>query len=71
MLPVTMSVHVLFSCVPTAEITIARLAIVAMVIPFIHMVIAVIATEEGFITGIAFIPVSPAYQRVFNCGMIV
>lgn len=61
MLPVTMSVHVLFSCFPAAEVAVARLAIPAMVIPFIHMVITVIATEEGLNTGITFVPTSSGH----------
>ena len=71
MIPVTMSIHVLLSCSPATELTVTRLAIVAMVIPFIHMVVAVIVTEEGFITSIAFIPDSPWDQLVFHCSMIV
>ena len=71
MFPVTMSIHVLFSCFPAAEVTVARLAIPAMMIPIVHVVIAVIATEEGFITGVALVPTPIGDQRVHQSNKMV
>ena len=71
MFPVTMSVHVLFSCFPAAEVTVARLAIPAVMIPIVHVVIAVIATEEGFITGVALVPTSINDRRIYRSNKMI